>query len=32
MSTCWASITASLELYLELRYEFETGKCVGRAS
>jgi len=25
-------ITASLELYLELRYEFETGKCVGRAS
>lgn len=24
-------ITASLELYLELRYEFETGKCVGRA-
>jgi hypothetical protein len=25
-------ITASLELYLELRYEFETGKCVGRAT
>jgi len=25
-------ITASLELYLELRYEFETGKCVGKAS
>jgi hypothetical protein len=25
-------ITASLELYLELRYEFETGKAVGRAS
>jgi hypothetical protein len=25
-------ITASLELYLELRYEFETGKCVGTAS
>lgn len=24
-------ITASLELYLELRYEFETGKAVGRA-
>jgi len=24
-------ITASLELYLELRYEFESGKCVGRA-
>ena len=24
-------ITASLELYLELRYEFETGKCVGTA-
>ncbi|EPX77573.1 coiled-coil domain-containing protein [Litoreibacter arenae] len=24
-------ITASLELYLELRYEFETGKCVGKA-
>jgi len=25
-------ITASLELYLELRYEFETGKAAGRAS
>jgi hypothetical protein len=25
-------ITASLELYLELRYEFETGKAVGMAS
>jgi hypothetical protein len=25
-------ISASLELYLELRYEFPTGKCVGRAS
>ena len=25
-------ITASLELYLELRYEFETGKCVGTAT
>jgi hypothetical protein len=25
-------ITASLELYLELRYEFETGKAVGRAT
>ncbi|MGB5560263.1 MAG: hypothetical protein WBN04_19895 [Paracoccaceae bacterium] len=25
-------ITASLELYLELRYEFESGKCVGKAS
>ena len=25
-------ITASLELYLELRYEFETGKCVGKAT
>jgi hypothetical protein len=25
-------ITASLELYLELRYEFETGKAVGKAS
>ncbi|MBW4709949.1 hypothetical protein KX928_19370 [Roseobacter sp. YSTF-M11] len=25
-------ITASLELYLELRYEFQTGKCVGKAS
>jgi hypothetical protein len=24
-------ISASLELYLELRYEFETGKCVGMA-
>lgn len=24
-------ITASLELYLELRYEFQTGKCVGKA-
>jgi hypothetical protein len=24
-------ITASLELYLELRYEFESGKCVGLA-
>ena len=24
-------VTASLELYLELKYEFETGKCVGRA-
>jgi hypothetical protein len=24
-------ITASLELYLELRYEFESGKCVGMA-
>jgi hypothetical protein len=24
-------ITASLELYLELRYEFETGKCIGKA-
>jgi hypothetical protein len=24
-------IGASLELYLELRYEFPTGKCVGRA-
>ena len=24
-------ISASLELYLELHYEFETGKCVGRA-
>jgi hypothetical protein len=24
-------ITASLELYLELRYEFPTGKCVGKA-
>lgn len=24
-------ISASLELYLELRYEFESGKCVGRA-
>ena len=24
-------ITASLELYLELRYEFQTGKCVGMA-
>ncbi len=24
-------ISASLELYLELRYEFETGKCVGKA-
>ncbi|MGH9141932.1 MAG: hypothetical protein ACRD2I_12435 [Vicinamibacterales bacterium] len=25
-------ISASLELYLELRYEFESGKCVGTAS
>lgn len=25
-------ITASLELYLELRYEFESGKAVGKAS
>jgi hypothetical protein len=25
-------ITASLELYLELRYEFESGKCVGTAT
>jgi hypothetical protein len=25
-------ITASLELYLELRYEFESGKCVGKAT
>jgi hypothetical protein len=25
-------ITASLELYLELKYEFETGKCSGKAS
>ncbi|WP_235531953.1 hypothetical protein [Pelomonas sp. Root1237] len=25
-------ITASLELYLELRYEFETGKAVGKAT
>ena len=24
-------ITASIELYLELRYEFNSGKCVGRA-
>jgi hypothetical protein len=24
-------ITASLELYLELRYEFSSGKCVGKA-
>lgn len=24
-------VSASLELYLELRYEFETGKCVGKA-
>lgn len=24
-------ITASLELYLELRYEFQSGKCVGMA-
>jgi hypothetical protein len=24
-------ITASLELYLELRYEFQSGKCVGKA-
>ena len=24
-------ITASLELYLELRYEFDTGKCAGKA-
>ncbi|MCG6875268.1 MAG: hypothetical protein LJE97_09275 [Betaproteobacteria bacterium] len=24
-------ISASLELYLELRYEFETGKCAGKA-
>lgn len=25
-------ITASIELYLELRYEFSTGKCVGKAT
>lgn len=25
-------ITASLELSLELTYEFESGKCIGRAS
>jgi hypothetical protein len=25
-------ITASLELYLELRYEFSSGKCVGKAT
>jgi hypothetical protein len=25
-------ISASLELYLELKYEFESGKCVGTAS
>lgn len=25
-------ISASLELYLELRYEFSSGKCVGKAS
>lgn len=24
-------INASIELYLELRYEFESGKCVGKA-
>jgi hypothetical protein len=24
-------VSASLELYLELRYEFATGKCVGKA-
>lgn len=24
-------ISASIELYMELRYEFETGKCIGRA-
>jgi hypothetical protein len=24
-------ITASIELYLELRYEFQTGKCIGKA-
>lgn len=24
-------ISASIELYLELRYEFESGKCVGKA-
>ena len=24
-------ITASIELYLELRYEFSSGKCVGKA-
>ena len=30
--TCSASSRASLELYLELRYEFESGKCVGKAS
>jgi hypothetical protein len=24
-------VSASLELYLELRYEFESGKCVGKA-
>jgi hypothetical protein len=25
-------ISASIELYLELRYEFSSGKCVGKAS
>ncbi len=25
-------ISASIELYLELRYEFSTGKCVGKAT
>jgi hypothetical protein len=25
-------VSASLELYLELRYEFESGKCVGKAT
>ena len=24
-------ISASIELYLELRYEFQSGKCVGKA-
>ena len=24
-------ITASLELYLELEYEFQSGKCTGKA-
>ena len=24
-------ITASLELYLELKYEFQSGKCTGKA-
>jgi hypothetical protein len=27
-----AIISASLELYLELRYEFSSGKCVGKAT